>query len=205
MYLDGQGRAGRPPTAALILHRQATDLLQDGILPSARGLTGQNAAVLDQAYQAKRSAARFGVLWVTLAGLALIAVLVSLQLYLALRYRRMLNPALAAATVVAAALVAASAAGLSVQARYLYVAKSEAFDSIVALSQARAVSDDANADESRYLVDPAGAVDEYRADHADVRFGVEFRNITFPASGPRPSRPSPRTRRTSGTTGTSGP
>ena len=37
------------------------------------------------------------------------------------------------------------------------MAKSEAFDSIVALSQARAVSDDANADESRYLVDPARA------------------------------------------------
>ena len=37
------------------------------------------------------------------------------------------------------------------------MAKAEAFDSIVALSQARAVSDDANADESRYLVDPARA------------------------------------------------
>ena len=36
------------------------------------------------------------------------------------------------------------------------MAKAKAFDSIIALSQARALSDDANADESRYLVDPAG-------------------------------------------------
>jgi hypothetical protein len=34
------------------------------------------------------------------------------------------------------------------------VAKKDAFDSILALTQARAVSYDANADESRYLVDP---------------------------------------------------
>jgi hypothetical protein len=157
MYLDSQGGAGRPAAAALTLYRQATDLLQNGILPSARGLTDQNATALDQAYQANRSTAQLGALYVTLIGLALGAVLISLQLYLALRYRRIFNLALAAATVLALALVTVTAVGLSGQARELYVAKAEAFDSIVALSQARAVSDDANADESRYLVDPARA------------------------------------------------
>jgi hypothetical protein len=157
MYLDGQGGAGRPPAAALALYRQATDLLQNGILPSARGLTDQNATALDQAYQANRSTAQLGALSVTLIGVALAAALVSLQLGLALRYRRIFNPALATATALALALATAAAVGLSGQARELYVAKAEAFDSIVALSQARAVSDDANADESRYLVDPARA------------------------------------------------
>jgi hypothetical protein len=159
MYLDGQGpgRAGRPPVAALVLYRQATDLLSSGILPAARALTDQNTAALDHAYQAKRSTAQYGALWVTLAGVALLAALASMQVYFVLHFRRIINPALAAATVVTLALVAASAAGLVAQAGHLRVAKAEAFDSIIALSQARAVSDDANADESRYLVDPARA------------------------------------------------
>jgi hypothetical protein len=165
MYLDGQGsgQPGRPPAAALILYRQATDLLQGSILPSAHGLTNQNAAVLDDAYQAKRSVARYGALWVAGCGGALLAVLVGMQLYFTTRYRRILNPALAGATLIAAALVAASAIELSAAAGQLHVAKAEAFDSIIALSQARAISDDANADESRYLVDPARAAQYQQA------------------------------------------
>jgi hypothetical protein len=165
MYLDGQGsgQAGRPPAAALILYRQATDLLQGNILPSARSLTNQNTATLDGAYQAKRSAAWSGVRWVGLCGAALLAVLIGMQLYFAVRYRRILNPALAGATLVALALVAGSVVELSAAAGQLHVAKAEAFDSIIALSQARATSDDANADESRYLVDPARAAQYQQA------------------------------------------
>ena len=81
MYLDGQGagQPGRPPAAALILYRQATDLLQGSILPSARSLTNQNTATLDAAYQAKRSDARNGALSVALCGAALLAVMVGMQ------------------------------------------------------------------------------------------------------------------------------
>ena len=50
--------------------------------------------------------------------------------------------------------VAVTASGLSCESGHLKVAKQDAFDSIIALTQARAVSYDANADESRYLVDP---------------------------------------------------
>jgi len=159
VYLDSQGpgQPGRPPAAALVLYRQATDLLSSGILPAARALTDHNTTALDHVYQAKRSTAQYGALWVALAGVALLAALASMQFYLMLRVRRIINPALAGATAVTLALVAASAAGLVAQAGHLRVAKAEAFDSIIALSQARAVSDDANADESRYLVDPARA------------------------------------------------
>ena len=159
MYLDGQGsgQPGRPPGAPLILYRQATDLLQGSILPSARSLTNQNTATLDGVYQAKRSTAQTGARWVALSGGALLAILVGIQIYVASRYRRIFNLGLAGATLVTAALVAASAVGLSAAAGQLHVAKAEAFDSIIALSQARAISDDANADESRYLVDPARA------------------------------------------------
>ncbi len=159
MYLDGQGASqpGRPAAAALILYRQATDLMRDTILPAAQKLTGAYASALDDAYQAKRSTALSARWWVILLGLALLAVLVALQFYLALRHRRLLNPALALASLATIALTMAGSAALSAQAQHLQVAKKDAFDSILALSQARAVSYDANADESRYLVDPARA------------------------------------------------
>src|SRR6185437_8949328 len=81
MYLDGQGpgQPGRPPVAALVLYRQATDLLSSGILSAARALTVQNTAALDHAYQAKRSTAQYGALWVTLAGVVLLAALASMR------------------------------------------------------------------------------------------------------------------------------
>ena len=52
MYLDGRGpgQPGRPPAAALVLYRQATDLLRSGILPAAHALTDQNTAALDGTY-----------------------------------------------------------------------------------------------------------------------------------------------------------
>jgi hypothetical protein len=165
MYLDGQGasRAGRPPTAALLLYRQATDLLQGGILPAAHRLTQASSLALDQAYQARRSAALDAAVWIILVGLALLAALGGLQVYLAVRFRRLISPALAAALLAALVLAGGSATGLLGEAGHLRVAKVDAFDSIIALSQARAVSDDANADESRYLVDPGRAAQYQQA------------------------------------------
>jgi hypothetical protein len=159
MYLDGQDTSppGRPPGAALVLYRQATDLLQGRILPAALSLTSANAAALDSTYQADRSAAVQGEGWTVLLGVALLAVLLGLQVYLAIRFRRLINPALAVASLIAVALMTVSGTALHAQAGHLHVAKADAFDSIIALSQARAISDDGNADESRYLVDPARA------------------------------------------------
>jgi hypothetical protein len=159
MYLDGvgAGTAGRPPAEALALYRQATDEMRTVILPAARSLTNANAAALTSAYETKRSTALTGALWVTVLGLALLAALIGLQFYVARRYRRLLNPALAAASIAALVLTIIGGTGLSSEAGQLRVAKVEAFDSILALSQARAVSYDANADESRFLVDPGRA------------------------------------------------
>lgn len=60
-------------------------------------------------------------------------------------------------------LVIASSAQLAAEASHLQMAKKDAFDSILALTQARAVSYDANADESRYLVDPGRAAQYQQA------------------------------------------
>jgi hypothetical protein len=169
VYIEGlrTSAPGRPPAAALALYRQATDLMAGTILPAAQDLTSAYAAALDRSYQARRSDAQDGALWLALLGLVLLASLAAMQYFLARRYRRLLNPALALASVITVILTVTGAAGLSAQARHLQVAKQEAFDSVLALSQARAVSYDANADESRYLVDPARAARYQQAFLAD--------------------------------------
>jgi hypothetical protein len=96
-------------------------------------------------------------------GILLAAALITLQFYLAARFQRLVNPALAAATVLTIAFVAVTAVQLNAESGHLKVAKQDAFDSIQALSLARAVSYDANADESRYLVDPGRAAQYQQA------------------------------------------
>jgi hypothetical protein len=168
-YLEAAGpsQPGRPPAAALALYRTATDLLQNEILPSARQLTTANAAALNATYSAKRSLALRGLFIVAIIGLILIALLAWTQFFISATHRRLLNPGLAAATLLAIILTIGGTALLAAQANHLYVAKSEAFDSILALSQARAISYDANADESRYLVDPGRASQYQQAFEAE--------------------------------------
>jgi hypothetical protein len=159
----GHNPAGLPSAATLNYYQQATDLMRFGVLPAAASLTSTNASSLDTSYSQNHSAAQDGRLFVLLLGVVLLASLVVLQVFLAIRYRRMVNPALAAATLLACGLAIAAAAQLGAQASDLRVAKVEAFDSILALSQARAISYEANADETRYLVDAPRAL-EYQND-----------------------------------------
>ncbi|MEU6201734.1 hypothetical protein [Streptomyces sp. NPDC047061] len=91
---------------------------------------------------------------VLVLGLLLLAGLGVLQWYLARRFRRNLNPAALAATVCTLVAVVLGTQLLSASAAHLKVARHDAFDSVVALSRACAIAYDANADESRYLLDP---------------------------------------------------
>lgn len=151
------GGAGRSPAASVAYYQRATDLMQTGILPVVGSLISVSASQLNATYQSSRATVRTGVIVVAVAGALLLAVLVALQLYLSARCRRLANPALAAATLLTVVLLTAAAAHLSAEAAHLRVAKQDAFDSVLALTQARAMGYDANADESRYLVDPGRA------------------------------------------------
>jgi hypothetical protein len=115
LLTDQQGRSsvGRAPAASLAYYQQATDLMATTILPSVSSLTGVSASRLDASYADGRSTASSTAVVVIAAGVALIAVLVALQLYLSARFRRLVSPALAAATVVALALVITAATRLS--------------------------------------------------------------------------------------------
>ena len=157
LLTDQQARSsvGRAPAASLAYYQQATDLMGTSILPSVSSLTSVSASTLNASYTSGTSTAWTATSVVIAAGVALIAVLVALQLYLSARFRRLVNPALVAATVVAVVFVLTASTRLSAESGHLTVAKRDAFDSILALTQARAASYAGNADESRYLVDPA--------------------------------------------------
>ena len=155
--LTGNAAAGRAPAAAVDYYQQATDLMSKDILPTVSSLTGVNAADLDSSYDAGHSTTLIGIILTILFGLLLLAALIVLQVYLAKRFRRMVNPALAVATLIAIGLTATATVRLDAENGHLTVARFEAFNSIIALTQARAVSYDANADESRFLVDPGRA------------------------------------------------
>lgn len=145
---------GRPTPATLAAYRQTTDLLKTQLLPAAHQLTDQHAAALEATYRSQHDRIQSMRVWVLVTGVLLLAVLLALQIYLTRRFRRLLNPALAAATALAVTGVVLGTGLLTDEAEHLRSAKKDAFDSILVLTQARAVSYDANADESRYLVDP---------------------------------------------------
>jgi hypothetical protein len=151
------GTASSTPGEAVGYYRQATDLMRTAILPQVSSLATVSSGKLDDSYAAGRSDAITGVVIALAAGVLLVVLLVAFQVFLSGRFRRTVNPALAAATVLALALAVVTAGRLGAEASHLKVAKQDAFDSIVALSQARAVSYAANADESRYLADPGRA------------------------------------------------
>ncbi|WP_457033349.1 hypothetical protein [Kitasatospora sp. P5_F3] len=146
--------AGRPPAGALESYRQATDLLRQKLLPATDQVIAANATVVDATYAAQRDGLAAGRWWLLGTGVLALGALAVLQRILTVRFRRVVNPPLAAVTLIAV-LALASALGLVAGAdRQLVVAKSNAYDSVLALSRARAVAYDLNADESRYLTDP---------------------------------------------------
>ena len=145
---------------ALDAYRAATDMMHQTLLPAAVTLGTVNQSYLDQAYQGHQSTAILQELLVGLLGILGIAALVALQVFLSRRTQRTFNPALVLATLVLAVLCVKTITTLSAGSQELKVAKQDAFDSVVALWQARAVAFDANGDESRYLLDPGRANDE---------------------------------------------
>lgn len=117
-------------------------------------LVSSNDGSFEERYTAARSTLSGRLIAVVALGVLLLTALGILQWYLARRFRRILNPAVLTATVCALLAVILGAQMLISTSGQLRGARRDAFDSVVALSRARAVAYDANADESRYLLDP---------------------------------------------------
>ncbi len=147
----------REDTDALDAYRQAQQTLETALFPAADALTTANTTVLDDEYrQANATSARLTAL-VLLGGAILLALLIATQMFLSRRMRRTLNPALLGATLVTLWFLAYTVRAFHAASDHLRVAKEDAFTSIQALWQARAVAYDANTDESRWLLDHANA------------------------------------------------
>jgi hypothetical protein len=156
-------RAGNPDPSALADYRQATDLMRTSLLPAAEQLIQANDAAFEGSYQGESGALGEASDWLLLLGGGLLFTLLGMQFWLTLRFRRIVNPALAAATALTAVLLGLAGSLLSDERNDLTIARKDAFDSVVALTHARAVSYDSNAAESRYVLDVGRAAQYQQA------------------------------------------
>ena len=153
---DGRALAALPPEA-VGPYRAATALMTRNLLPKAHNLTLDGAADVDAAYRNERSAVQAGWIRVLGAGLALLAALAALQVYLARRFRRLLSVPLAVALAGTLALTVAGASLLATEADHLRTARTDGFDPVLQLTRARAIGKSMNTDVTRRFLDPAGA------------------------------------------------
>ena len=153
--------AGHPDPTALAEYRQATDLMQNTLLPAANRLLQADNAAYNGSYDSQRSDLTAAEVWTAVLGTLLLLSLLGLQGWLLRRYRRIVNPPLAAATLLAVLVVGTALTLFPAERTQLHTARRDAFDSVVALDRARAISYDANADESRYMLDE-GRRDQYQ-------------------------------------------
>jgi hypothetical protein len=138
---------------SLANYRTASALMAEQILPTADRLDAINRAELDAAYARQERVSKLMLAIVAGAGLLLIGTLVALQRLVTARTRRAVNPQLAAATVIALLLLARLLQILVATEGHVKNAGRDAFPSIHALWQARAISYLANAQESQFLLD----------------------------------------------------
>jgi hypothetical protein len=138
-------------------YQEAARVMDNELLPNADQLDKVNHDVLEDTYRAQSSKSMTTVFFIVVTGVALVAALIAIQKFLNQRTNRILNPMLILATLLTLGFVIYTFDVLGEERRELKVAKEDAYDSIHALWQSRAVAYTANADESRYLLDPAHA------------------------------------------------
>jgi hypothetical protein len=159
---------------------EASQFMDDHVLPEADKLDKVNRDELNLIYEHQKAASSWVLLGTLLAGFLTMGVLGAVQLFLAQRMRRTLNPALLGATLAALVLMLSAVFAFRAEDRYLKVAKEDAFESIHALWQARSVAYSANGAESRYLLDhDQGLKFEAQAKEVAGHLDDELKNITF--------------------------
>lgn len=177
--IEGVG-AGEPvPDSVLSEARKATALLHDTLLKQAGLLNKVNEDHLRSAYAERLRVDGVEIAIFLAAALPAAALLFWTQRLLTRRTRRAVNPGLAAAS---AALFIGMAACVYCAAsanKHLKIATSDAFDSIAALSKARAEAFDANADESWWLL----ARTEAERTAYDTAFWKKAQDLAGPKAG----------------------
>jgi tRNA A-37 threonylcarbamoyl transferase component Bud32 len=141
-------------------YRRADEIMRNTLLPAADDLDRVNSDALDGVYSTIWTTSVLALAGILITGLALAGVLVTIN-WVYRRTRLRMNLSLSAASLVTVGFLVYSTAVLAAQEGALKRAKEDAFDSLHHLWQARAVANDANGDESRWLLDrPRAAVYE---------------------------------------------
>jgi hypothetical protein len=150
-------------TATLAAYKSAAEIMDTILLPAADALSEANFTVLDDTYKDQKYNAARSLFFIVVVGIGLVGILVVLQVFLSQRTRRTFNPLLLAATAIALMFLNHTVGSLLSASQHLKSAKEDAFDSMHALRQARAIAYEANADGSRYLLDPKFAANHEQA------------------------------------------
>lgn len=133
----------------------ATGLMHGELFKQADALDAVNKKHLDAAYDEQAQSNEGMEALAAVVGIALGAALLWTQVYLFRKMRRIFNLPLLAATVLTIVFTGYLIERFNDAREDLRSATKDAFDSIYALSHARAVAYDANGDESRFLLDPS--------------------------------------------------
>jgi hypothetical protein len=141
----------------LIAYRNAAKTIDNKLLPTADELNEVNWRELERIYAQQQNFRQGSIGLILLSGAGLVGILVALQLFLNARMRRTINPFLLLATILAIGSVLDTTRIFLSTGHHLKVAKEDAFTSLHALRQGRAIAYSANAAESRYLLDKAFA------------------------------------------------
>ncbi len=133
--------------------RLASKLLHEQLLPAAEKLDQVNYSHLDAEYTGGKWRIDIAITALILSGLGLLALMGFIQFDVCRRFHRLLNVPLLAATAVVMLYLGGVCVALMHTSDSLRTAKTDAFDSVHALWKARAIANDANGDESFYLLE----------------------------------------------------
>lgn len=154
---DGGDLAGATPAAVLADYIAANGILfgtdgAGGLMADAKALEQSSKDAINSSASSVADSLTAVTVNFLVFGLILLGALVGLQVFVFRRFHRVVNPALAGATVIALVLLIGGAAGSRSAAADFHTAKASAFDSVLALGEANALSAGINSDESRYLL-----------------------------------------------------
>ena len=132
--------------------RAADDVIREHIIPAVDDLAAASLAYLNNAYSDGRAAARIWLMAFCAASLVLVLLLLYTQRYLLATFRRVINPWIAAGTAtMILSVLGFGVCGMNFLSN-IRIAKEDAFDSVFALSQAKALAYNAHSQESIYLI-----------------------------------------------------
>jgi hypothetical protein len=123
-----------------------------GLWKSAGDLERSSRDAIDSSASSATGSLNLVIASFLVFGVLLVGGLAALQVFVFRRFKRAVNPGLAGATLAALVFMIGGVVGTASALHDFHTAKSDAFDSVLALSEASATSAGVNSDESRWLL-----------------------------------------------------